>query len=619
MYLLPKPQKQVMKDGKFNVNYRTVIVLDDSCEAANQHHAHLLQEEIEKSAGVLVSVRREMTVAEKENGNIYLSVETAENPESYRLHVTEDNVSIIGGGVNGLLYGIQTLRQMFRQEGAQISCLEIEDYPQMANRGFYHDATRSRIGKMSWFKKLADTLSFYKMNQLQLYVEHTYLFKDLSEMWRDDTPLTAEDIMELDDYCSKIGIELVPSLSSFGHLYKLLRTNQYQHLCELPNPRKMPFSLDDRMGHHTINVLLDESYELITGMINEFMPLFRSKKFNICCDETFDLGRGATKEKVKEIGTDRLYIDFVNKLCKFVVSKGRVPMFWGDIICGFPEFITELPKETICLNWDYSSGVQENNTRKMAEAGATQYVCPGVGGWNMFMNLIENAYLNISKMCTYGVKYNAIGMLNTDWGDFGHINHPAFGIPGLIIGAACSWNKDIIPYEEISRQISRIEYMDNSESYVELLNRISKNFVFGWWHVIKYKDAVNGVREDAPENFLLNTDEKKNAAKEAMKNLAALKEEAGAYIHNLDAAHRGELQAVQIAVDAMIILDKVALVISGEEATKAELYALAKELEEWYYYFKNLWRSVSRESELYHVSDTIFWYADRLRDMGNNL
>ena len=29
----------------------------------------------------------------------------------------------------------------------------------------------------------------YKLNQLQLYVEHTYLFRDFSEMWRDQTPL----------------------------------------------------------------------------------------------------------------------------------------------------------------------------------------------------------------------------------------------------------------------------------------------------------------------------------------------------------------------------------------------------------------------------------------------
>ena len=55
-------------------------------------------------------------------------------------------------------------------------------------------------------------MAYYKMNQLQLYIEHTFLFRDFSEIWRDDTPLTAEEIMELDQYCLERGIELVPSL-----------------------------------------------------------------------------------------------------------------------------------------------------------------------------------------------------------------------------------------------------------------------------------------------------------------------------------------------------------------------------------------------------------------------
>ena len=57
------------------------------------------------------------------------------------------------------------------------------------------------------------------MNQLQLYVEHTYLFRNISELWRDETPLTAEEILKLDAYCQERHIDLVPSLASFGHLY----------------------------------------------------------------------------------------------------------------------------------------------------------------------------------------------------------------------------------------------------------------------------------------------------------------------------------------------------------------------------------------------------------------
>ena len=41
------------------------------------------------------------------------------------------------------------------------------------------------LEKLEELKKIADRMCRYKLNQLQLYVEHTYLFRDFSEMWRE--------------------------------------------------------------------------------------------------------------------------------------------------------------------------------------------------------------------------------------------------------------------------------------------------------------------------------------------------------------------------------------------------------------------------------------------------
>ena len=121
------------------------------------------------------------------------------------------------------------------------------------------------------------------------------------------------------------------------------------------------------------------------------------------------------------------------------------------------EKVTCLPKEVICLNWDYSPDAKEDSTKNFAQAGVTHlYVCPGVQGWNHLMNHHQNAYNNISRMCQYAHKYNAEGILTTDWGDCGHIAHPDFSVVGLIYGAAFSWNKKILSEEKINRQISKI-------------------------------------------------------------------------------------------------------------------------------------------------------------------
>lgn len=101
----------------------------------------------------------------------------------------------------------------------------------------------------------------------------------------------------------------------------------------------------------------------------------------------------------------------------------------------------------ICLNWGYAPEQREDETRAIAQTGAVQYLCPGVCGWNQWANLIENSYKNITRMCGYAAKYHGIGVLNTDWGDFGHVNDPAFSVPGMIYGAVFSWNGEKIPLQ----------------------------------------------------------------------------------------------------------------------------------------------------------------------------
>lgn len=606
VYILPQPQNRKDGEGSFVLKFDHKILLENSCGRESYEHAVLLQKEVEEQAGLTMEITRGGSA----KAGILLGVDEAQQKEGYHLWIDEKGVRILGGSSKGLLYGIQTLRQILRQKGAYLPFTEIEDYPQMENRGFYHDVTRGRVPKMSWLKRLADTLSFYKMNQLQLYIEHTYLFEGLSEMWRDDTPLTAQDILELDEYCAGLGIELIPSLSSFGHLYKLLRTHTYCGLCEMPDPEKEPFSMHDRMAHHTINASREESYELLTGLISEYMSLFRSDYFNIGADETFDLGKGVTKEIADKSGVERLYIDFVNKICKFVVSKGKIPMFWGDVICGFPEYIRELPKETICLNWGYAPDQSEESTQKLAQAGAVQYVCPGVGGWNQFMNLYDSCYQNISKMCMYGQKYHAIGMLNTDWGDFGHVNHPSLSIPGLIYGASFSWNLNILPMEEINRQISRIAFGDRSERVMEILTALCEKSVFTWWRAVMYQEAME-LHRGKEQEYLLNKEEQEKAVlyNQEIRDLMVQLAEVMEY---MDAPLRKELQPCFIAGEAISLFNRIGLKLSREEGEDSAM--LAAELEGWFYQYKKLWRTVSQESELFQVTHIISWYGDWLRD-----
>ena len=445
MILIPYPQKLIESQGKFHITAGTEILLDVSCDYTDFEAARVLQQEIRSNTGLNPAIRKgkyadtagasaagpgliilgksdvqDAHSAASKASSQTIHVTAGSNAsdskalQSYRLNVGDTAIKIEGGGTSGLYYGIQTLRQLVRSFASDIPCMEIEDYPALEARGFYHDTTRGRVPRLETLKELADRLSFYKINQLQLYIEHSFAFRKHSEIWTDSDPLTAEEILELDEYCRKRCIELVPSLSTFGHLYHALISKSFRHLNEYEQIPEKPFMWTDRMAHYTLDASNPESLEFVKEMIDEYIPLFSSDKFNICCDETFDLGMGKNSSLADDIGKGKLYLYFVRGLAEHLKSHRKKVMMWGDMLLQYPEIISEIPKNVTILNWNYSADASEDGFRQISESGLNQYVCPGVHGWNKLLNDLDTADRNIGTLAGYAEKYSVGGMLITD-------------------------------------------------------------------------------------------------------------------------------------------------------------------------------------------------------------
>lgn len=601
MHLLPRPRSIVMKENLYFLNPENHLVLVPEARG-ELLCAQLLQEEIQQFAGIRLNILCGLP----QDGDILLSVREG-LAETYRLEITENGIEITGGDTAGLFYGVQTLRQLIRQHGAVLPALVIEDAPVFPHRGFYHDVTRGRTPTLAWLKHLADEASFCKLNQLQLYVEHTYLFRNLTELWGTGEPLTAQEIMELDEYCYQRHIELVPSLSSFGHLFELLNTKSYCHLCELETAGSMASTMPYRMRHHTLNIADPEAFTLVESMLCEFMPLFRSRLFNICADETFDLGRGRGRAAMEAAGEGSYYIDFVQKVCDVVIRSGCKPMFWGDIVVKHPQALAKLPQGTFCLNWGYDPNVTEDAARTLAQAGAVQYVCPGVSGWNRIMNRIPDSYENIIRMASYGRKYGAVDLLNTDWGDFGHINDPRFSLPGMMIGAQFGWSAEHVPLERLCEDISRLAYLDNSGTVVGLLAQLQECDRYNWWQLVEYREHMLGRDDRVNAEILQGVKEEEMLA--ANQRIAAVAQKLTALVGRLDTSARSMLHCWLVACEGLQVWNLTGAAVAGGRRESA----LAQRLERWLRQYEQLWRQVSKESELWRIREMVRWYAERLR------
>ena len=628
--ILPKPQHIEEREGTLFLDYRCRITIAAGCSMEAGFYAGQLADQIKKAAGMELMVDRRAGNFHK--GIVLCMDETSgvgkdkkDEKEAYRLTITPDGARVSAAKKEGLFNGVQTLRQLIIQCGICLPCLYIEDYPKLPVRGWFMDVTRGRIPKMSYLKEMADRCSLYKINQMHLYIEHTFLFDGLSEVWRDDTPLTAQDILEFDNYCAERNIELVPSIATFGHLYKVLQTRTFHELSEIDDPAGYHFSFYERMRHHTLNVTDDRSYELVCRLIDEYCPLFRSNLFNINCDETFDLGKGRGKETAEKDGSHAMYIRWVNRVCEHVKELGKRPMFWGDIVASHPETIRELPEDIICMTWDYSPAPTDTNVRRLWENGAHQYLCPGVQGWKQTIHLIDVAYENIKKMAVFAHQFDGEGLLTTDWGDYGHFQYPEPALVGIIYGACFGWNSRILSKEQIDADISVIEYGDASAELVEVLSCMSRQAVMHWGELVEFCETYRGQIEGNSmeqfwQDYLPRIESQLPEIEQCNETIRQCIGKTAKMLPGLEQKKRERIAPILHMAEGQILINTILSVLAGEylgrpNACGIDTKKLAQELEIWYYEYRRQWHKISRESELYRISEVIFQMADYLRTL----
>ncbi|MBN1410396.1 MAG: family 20 glycosylhydrolase [Spirochaetales bacterium] len=383
--------------------------------------------------------------------------------QGYILSISTDGIRITGHDEAGVFYGLTTLRQIAGQTvNGSLHCMTIEDWPDLPVRGVMIDISRDRVPKRETIFEFIDFLGNLKINQFQLYTEHTFAYKNHKKVWEKASPLTADEIRSIDAYCKKYFIDFVPNQNSFGHLERWFKHKEYTHLAETEKGF-IDFRGNFRETASTLCPIDGKSIDFISGLFDELLANFTSDYFNVGCDETYDLGQGRSKELCLKQGKEKVYLDFIKKIHHLVSSRGKRMMFWGDIILKTPQLIPQLPRDIIALNWGYEADSPFDNTcRAFHAAGIDYYVCPGTSSWNSIGGRYVNAKTNILNAVQNGQKYGASGCLISEWGDNGHIQQYPIGLPAFIFGASTSWNTREGKNCNVEEYLSRFVFKDKS-------------------------------------------------------------------------------------------------------------------------------------------------------------
>jgi len=424
-------------------------------EGSNSTPEQRPTEEPKKKETESTSGEASLGLAEKDQVPECCSTIPFHSHQTYSLWIGPDRVEVIATAGAGLFYGVQTLIQLVRQYGRRLPALRIEDQPDFPYRGFLLDVSRGRVPTLDTLKWLVHTLSHFKINMLQLYVEHTFHFESHPEIGEGCSPLAPEEILELDRYCKSRHVELVPSLQSFGHMGYILSLPEFRHLAEIAQFKDWKrASWPKRLHGMTITPVDERTYKLLADLYRDFLCNFTSVYFNVNSDETWDLGQGRSRKVAKRIGVGRLYLYHIERLAALARQHGRRPMMWADIVHQHPDLIPEVPDDIILLDWGYSHDSPFERCEQLAEAKRPFFVCPGTSGWNQVFNDVWNATRNIRGFVAAGKRSGAMGVLNTDWGDCGHFNMIGCSLHSAVLGAAMSWNEGRPDDETFDRAFS---------------------------------------------------------------------------------------------------------------------------------------------------------------------
>lgn len=377
------------------------------------------------------------------NGTTKIDIIYAElGKEEYQIQIDDNGIKLIAKNLSGIFYSLETIKQLKAQSKNSLPYCQIKDTPSIKTRGILLDIGRDKIPKLETLFMLIDMFASMKINHLQLYMEgYSFQYKKYEYLFSDETPITKEEYIMLENYAKSKFIDLVPNQNVLGHMEKWLEKPQFNSIAECPNGFK--FENVYTRPPMTLDPTDDKSIEFAKYLLGELIDISTSEYINVNLDEPFELGHGKSKDIAKSLGKDKLYFNFADKINNYCKNSNKKIMMWGDQIFKNNSYDWIKSENILVLDWMYEGeGNFEEHAKKLNELQLNFFLCPGTSSWASFTGRYDNMYANIKNACECVIKYNGKGVLLTDWGDLGHWQYISTSYTAFAAMAEFSWSNE---------------------------------------------------------------------------------------------------------------------------------------------------------------------------------
>jgi hexosaminidase len=323
-------------------------------------------------------------------GSVFMTLDTAvRNNEGYIFTVTPEKIIIQAKSAVGLFYAVQTLRQMMPVEVENQKVIEginltvpacyIKDEPRFVYRGMHLDVGRHMF-PVEYIKRYIDMIAMHKMNTFHWHLTEDQgwrieikKYPKLTEIgaFRNETIVghprkkpyifdgkryggfyTQDEVKEIVAYAASKFVTIIPEIEMPGHAMAALAS--YPELSCTGGP----FEVFTRWGvvDDVYCAGKEETFNFLEDVLSEVINLFPGKYIHIGGDECPKARWEKCplcQKRIKDEGLKderELQSYFIQRIEKFLVSKGRKIIGWDEILEG------GLAPEATVMSWRGTSG-----------------------------------------------------------------------------------------------------------------------------------------------------------------------------------------------------------------------------------------------------------------------
>jgi len=369
--IIPYPKQLISKSGSFTFNKLTTV----SCDLKKPETLKLVQQftaQIKLVTGLKLGIR-DISSVDTVN-SVQFESKHFDNPEGYCLSVSTKTIRIQANTPNGFFYGLQTLYQLLPTEiygkilverkSWSVPAVLISDAPRFGYRGLHLDVCR-HFFPLEFIKKYIDAMAIHKLNtfhwhltddqgwriKIKKYPRLTeagsrrdetlvgYYFERFPQQY-DGKPYggfyTQQEAREIVAYAKERFITVIPEIEIPGHAQAAIAS--YPYLSCTPDST---FKVATKWGiFKEVYSPSDTTFRFLEDVLTEIMDIFPSKYIHIGGDECL---KDRWKESpecqalIKNLNLkdeNGLQSYFVEKIEKFVNSKGRKIIGWDEILDG---------------------------------------------------------------------------------------------------------------------------------------------------------------------------------------------------------------------------------------------------------------------------------------------